>query len=440
MAITDFFTSSQSPAYKLAIPPRQNLLIAAAALLIILCLLGPFMSFSDLPGAGEGSPARQLGYGVVVILVLIGIRPLAAPKRILVIPFFIILALAWCWLSITWALAPGIAVRRIVLTMMIIWSIFAIVKYAGYQQPVQIIRVFLVLLLVTNLATSLLFPDLGIHHVNEPGDKGLIGDWRGIMTHKNFAGPPTVLVILFFVFDAKQIPTVLRATVVAAACYFLVYCQSKTSVGIGVFALIVGIVFTQFRNRYRPLLIILFALAGAAAGVMAFVYQDPLAGNFTDERSFTGRPLIWKALYDYWTVHPWLGSGFGSFWNIGANSPINHYATGWVTQITVGHNGFLDLLVQVGIPGLALVVFATIIVPLHRLLSNPDDFAQRSALVISVLVFCVGHNSTETTLFDRDAIGQVFLMFAIAFIGVLRTPSRQSSRQSSLGLTAPART
>jgi exopolysaccharide production protein ExoQ len=434
MAISDYLAGLTSPADNLAVPPRQNLLIGATALLIILCLLGPFMSYSDLPGAGEGSPARQLGYALVALLAFVGIRPIAAPKRILVIPVFIVIALAWCWLSVIWALSPSIAVRRIVLTMMIIWSIFAIVKYAGYQQPVQIIRILLAALLAINLATSILFPDFGIHHVNEPGDKGLIGDWRGIMTHKNFAGPPTVLAILFFVFDAKKIPLVLRATVIAAACYFLVYCQSKTSVGIGIFALIVGIVFTQFRNKYRPLIIILFALAGAAAGVMAFVYQDPLSGNFTDERSFTGRPLIWKALYDYWVVHPWLGSGFGSFWNIGPGGPIYKYATGWVTQITVGHNGFLDLLVQIGIPGLALVVFATVVVPLYRLLSNPEDFAQRSALIISVLVFCIGHNSTETTLFDRDAIGQVFLMFSIAFIGVLKTPSKRSS----LGLTTRA--
>lgn len=434
MAISDYL-SRFSPSENLAVPPRQNVLTAATILLVILCLLGPFMSYSDLPGAGEGSPARQIGYVLVALLVLIGLRPIEVPKRILIIPVFIVVALLWCWLSISWALAPSIAFRRIMLTTLIIWSIFAIVKYTGYQQPVQIIRTLLTILLFINIATSMLFPEFGIHHVNEPGDKGLIGDWRGIMTHKNFAGPPTVLAILFFVFDAKKIPILLRAVVIAAGCYFLVYCQSKTSVGIGVFALIVGIVFTQFRNKFRPFIIILFALAGTAAGVMAFVYQDPLAGNFTDERAFTGRPLIWKALFDYWVVHPWLGSGFGSFWNIGPDGPIYRYATGWVTQVTVGHNGFLDLLTQVGVPGLALIVFAAVIWPLYRLLSNPDDFAQRSALIISVVVFCIGHNSTESTLFDRDAIGQVFLMFAIAFVGT----TKLSPRRSSLGLTAPAR-
>lgn len=280
----------------------------------------------------------------------------------------------------------------------------------------MIARVLLVVLLVVNILVSLLFPDLGVHSVNEPADKGLIGDWRGIMTHKNFAGPTVALLILMFAFDARRIPMALRLIVIAAASYFLYRSGSKTSAGMVVSALAIGALFLYYKGKSKNFIIILTCLAGMAGAVMAYLYQDPLSGNFTDERSFTGRPLIWKALANYWSDHPWTGSGYGSFWNIGPQGPIYRYATGWVTEVATGHNGFLDLLATVGVPGLILILIATIIIPVFTLMSKADTNAPRNALVISILFFCIGHNATESTLFDRDAIPEVFIMFAIAAI------------------------
>ena len=413
-------------------PPRTGVLLIATVVLMLLCLMGPFMSFGGFPGTGEGSPARQAGYLLLFGLALYGVNPLANPDRVLVVPLAILLALAWCWLSMSWSLAPGITGRRIFLTTIVIWSIFAIVRHAGYDQPVAIIRVMLAGLLVINIAVSALYPELGVHHVNEPGDKGLIGDWRGVMVHKNFAGPTAAMAVLFFLFDAKRIPMVLRVLVIAAGCYFLYRSGSKTSVGIGIFAIMLGAVMQFYTGKYRIFVILLLGLAGIAAVIAAYIYKDPLAGNFTDERAFTGRPLIWKALIDFWKVHPWTGSGYGAFWNIGGKDPIYHYATGWVTEITIGHNGYIDMLAQVGIPGLILMLIAVVIMPTYRILTATGAPPARLALTLAVLYFCIGHNSTESSLFERDAIPQVFMMLAIAFAELSRPQTVRRSLPSSL--------
>lgn len=411
------FTSDQpTPETRMFAPARRGPMLLAWVILVVFCLLGPFMSYSGLPGTGEGSPVRQAGYLTVFLLALYSSRPIADPKGLLVVPVAIAIALGWVWLSIAWALDPGIALRRAFLTTTIIWSIFAVVRRIGVDQPLMIARVLLVVLLLINIAVSILFPDIGVHSVNEPADKGLIGDWRGIMTHKNFAGPTVALLILMFVFDARRIPMALRIIVIAAASYFLYRSGSKTSAGMVVSALVIGSLFLYYKGKGRNFIIILTCLAGMGAVIAAYIYKDPLAGNFTDERSFTGRPLIWRALTNYWSDHPWLGSGFGSFWNIGPQGPIYRYATGWVTEIAAGHNGFLDLLATVGVPGLVLILAATVVIPVFTLLSRADVNAQRNALMASILFFCIGHNATESTLFDRDAIPEVFLMFAIAAI------------------------
>lgn len=418
------------------LPVRRGPLLLAWVILIIFCLLGPFMSYSGLPGTGEGSPVRQAGYLTVFLLAIYGSQPLVDPKRLLVIPVAIVVALAWIWLSITWALDPGIALRRAFLTTTIIWSIFAIVRRIGVDQPLMIARALLVLLLVINILVSLLFPDIGVHSVNEPGDKGLIGDWRGIMTHKNFAGPTVAVLILMFIFDARRIPMAIRVLVVVASSYFLYRSGSKTSAGMVVAAVAIGTMFLYYKGKGRNFIIILTLLAGMAGAIAAYVYKDPLAGNFTDERSFTGRPAIWKALISYWQDNPWLGSGFGSFWNIGPQGPIYRYASGWVAEIAAGHNGFLDLLATIGIPGLVLVLIATIIIPVFTLLWKADANAPRNALMVSILFFCIGHNSTESTLFDRDAIPEVFLMFAIAAIANMES-SRSTRTKRAPVLQTP---
>jgi hypothetical protein len=80
------------------------------------------------------------------------------------------------------------------------------------------------------------------------------------------------------------------------------------------------------------------------------IYQYAFVQAVNDPRTFTGRVLIWRALMNFIGDHFWLGTGYGSFWNVGDDGPIYRYASGWVTRISEGHNGYLDLACQLGVP------------------------------------------------------------------------------------------
>src|SRR5690242_19418634 len=93
-------------------PARRWAVLGGLIAVLTLSILGPWMSYSELPLAGEGSPVRQFAYIAAFAFVVFGCRPLDNPKRLLVVPVTILLALAWCWISMIWAIEPGIAIRR----------------------------------------------------------------------------------------------------------------------------------------------------------------------------------------------------------------------------------------------------------------------------------------------------------------------------------------
>lgn len=422
--------------------PLQTLGSAAFAALICLSLLGPLMTMWNEAG-DTNVLLRQAGYCVIFLAALAAIRPLAHPERLAAIPLPVVALLVWSWVSLTWAIDPGIALRRIALTTIVAWTLFALVRRIGHERCLMIVRVALVGALVASYAMVLLDPATGIHQAADMDDAALTGYWRGAMGHKNTAGLTCALIIALFLFDAARIPIVVRIAIVLAAAGFLVMSASKTSLALLLPSLAIGYGLAWLAVRAgRRGIIAPDAMAGSgwrmaivsaaiglvlAVAVLLALRGQAVGGFLADRGALSGRAMIWDALIRYCLDHPWLGSGYGSFWGIGAASPIHRYASGWVTEIAQGHNGFLDILAQLGLAGLGLALGAVLVWPLIRLFRAPDAPLDRLALPMAILVFGIGNNMSETSLFDRDTIGNVFILLAIALLAGAGTAGRSGS-------------
>ncbi len=240
-----------------------------------------------------------------------------------------------------------------------------------------------------------------------------------LLSEKNHAGAISALTFLLFAFDAAHIKRSVRFIVLIAAGYFLYRTTSKTSLGLTALATVLGSMFLYYRPYYR-ILVIMFLLVfmlvfAAAIGAYGDTILEFLNIYMSDPESLTGRVQIWPILWNYFESNWMLGAGFGSFWNIGVESPI-FVGEGWVTEIASGHNGYLDILVQIGLPGLMIVFFAAFISPATQIIWLKQPDLQQSALIVSILFFCFAHNLTETTLFDRDSIVFIFILIAIAAV------------------------
>lgn len=382
--------------------------------LVVLAMLGPWMTSNN---TGLQNTVRQTGYGVIFVLSLVSLRPWQHPERLLVVPWPLLVALAWCWLSAFWMIDPDVGIRRLVLTTIIVWSLFSLVRQLGAEQTVSILRIMLALTLAVNFAVVLLYPEIGLHPRREDELGGL---WRGLMGHKNFAGVPCVAAILFFVFDANRVHRLIRIAVIAGALVFLVMSGSKTSMGVGVASLVAGAGFLMLAKQFGQRQLAPVAWAWLLLAIPAVIFLT-MALNpayyldlVSDPAAFTGRTQIWTALIKAYVDRPWLGVGYGSFWDLGPSGPIFRYGSGWVTGMSEGHNSYLDLLAQIGALGTLIVFFAMLVWPTQRLLYGGDHPAR--PLCAALIVFCIGHSFTESQLLDRDSLVQVFMIVAIALL------------------------
>lgn len=396
---------------------------AAFVVLMLLCLSAPWVTDEVDPALTQ---IRQIGYLAVLVTTVASLRPWRNPQSLLVVPWPLLLALGWCWFSLTWALYPEAGLRRLVLTTIVAWSLLALVREIAVNRLINILHVVLALLLVANYLAVFLFPATGL----DPNVyDGVTNTWRGVMGQKNFVGFACAMTAIMFSigagFPAWNAPQgrpllIVRIIVVLAALNFLMRSESKTSIGIGVFALLVGALFTYLatvrgqRRLAAPgwawIAIAPFAIICLGMAIDATPYLEMVS----DPAAFTGRTQIWTGLIKAYVEQPLLGVGYGSLWDVGPDGPMKIYAKDWASEVSQGHNGYLDMLVQVGAIGLLLIVFAVLVWPLQRLLRGGDHPAR--VLGAAMLFFSLGHNFTESSLFDRDGQGQVFLMIAIALL------------------------
>ncbi len=404
----------------------------AFLLLVVLIGIDPLHTRTAADAFGKqggGDAFRQLSFLAVAGVCVLTSGVLHNLRKLLVLPVSITLVVAYLCVSIFWAVSPDIAVRRLMLTILLLWIVFSSVQGAGYVRTLSALRGVLLATLALNYVAVALIPS-AIHMGAELMDPALAGNWRGVQAHKNLAGPTCVLVIILFLFDARHIKLAFRLVVLVAATLFLYKTSSKTSALLAGIAIAAGFMYARVGPQWRPA--ILTALGFIVLLILTFVplFWDQIATLFARDDAFTGRVQIWRTLMAY-AGDNWLGAGYGSFWNVGLESPIYRYTKSWVSQIYTGHNGYLDLLVQIGPAGLALAVTMTFVVPFVRLFSASPISQGQGALLVAILTFCAGHNLTESSLYDRDSMLQVILMTTVALVHVISDRSAAAGQQSA---------
>lgn len=432
---------------RLLIGPPIRSFVATLALLAIyyFCLIGVIPMNEQMMSAGdaEGDSTRQIAFMAVFTLLFLTMLYFGSPRKLLALPLAVCVILIYCLISASWAIEPAISLRRLAFTTLIMWVIFRSVSELGYARALGVTRIALVLILIANFIVVATLP-FGIHHYVEGYDTSIVGTWRGILPHKNIAGPVCAVTILLFLFDGRPLWLSVRIAVIVAATIFMIGTNSRTSEASLLFAILCGAMVRPYDSSVRSLLLPVLIIAGGILAQFMSSYPDTVLAVFSDPYGFTGRAMIWPALLTYAQDHPMTGAGFGSFWQIGPTSPIWLYATDWVPRKAGhGHNGYLDLLVTIGLPGLILAVLTILIWPMSRALLSQSFPKARRALTIAIMCFVICHNMTESSLMNSVAAMQIFMSFAIALIydqsrGSAGAPQRLRARTLRLLNLAPA--
>lgn len=378
--------------------------------------------------AGDsGNVLHQLILILCAAMVFVALRPLSDPISVVRMPLSLALLLIWCALSVGWSIVPGASIRRLILTVLVIWSTFRTVDILGYRRFITILLYCCLALLIANYVAVLLYPSAAIHLDADMNDPTTLGAWRGIIPHKNMAGPLCAFTLFLLVFGIGNIHILLRLLFIVADIFFLFQTNSKTSIALSACAISGGFIIKNYHPRVRLLIAPAFV---TLCCVITYALDKYLPAYLTDlassQDAFTGRIQIWRIVFAFIQDNLMLGSGFGSFWGTGYDGPLTHYTSQrWIQlQVTHGHNGYLDITAQLGLIGLALSVFAIFVVPLIKLIFEAELPDKYRALMFTILFFSIGHNVTESSIMATDQFMQFVLMLVIACIEDMRAPWR----------------
>lgn len=388
----------------------------------VLFLLVAFIGFTplvernpklELLNPSEGSWQRQIAFLGLAVLVAIGSLNAArrwVGDRMLVVAA---LTLVWCLITLSWSPAPAVGFRRIVLTMVVIFTTFACVGKLGAKDAMDIFAKLVSLLVVVSVVTGLIVP-AAIHQIGEL-DTELVGAWRGVFTHKNDAGFVAAIAAMCALYQCRERFDPKWVVLLLVSVVFLVLSRSKTSIGLLMPSLLLGrlLAWAQERGHGRVVALLLTLLVGLAFVVMMLAMDNEAGGLFDDPEAFTGRAAIWQVLLEMFVDRPITGFGYGSIYGVGSLSPLYDYAGGWISFVAHGHNGYFDLAVSIGFIGLIGATIAFVLMPFQNLLSvGGDDQLRR--LLLSMLVFVALHNLMESALLDRARLEWVTLLLICA--------------------------
>jgi O-antigen ligase len=265
------------------------------------------------------------------------------------------------------------------------------------------------------------WPQFGLdHQLHE-------GAWQGIFTQKNVCAEVT----LFLLTPALALPAIgrygqmLKAVYIVLCLSVILMTQSRTGWAITVlyfgFAGSLRLLGKFGCKDLLPLAALFFGAAGTTM-VAAIAYPSLWLSLIGRSGSLSGRAQIWGAIIASMFRRPLSGYGFDAFWSLlnGEASRV-FAATGWV--VTSAHSGFLNVALELGLVGLALVLVTLAQACRH---ANAAFYPGHSGYVdwcIGIVFLTVVYNLDERTLTATQYLP--WILYIVACTGLRAAAYRQ---------------
>lgn len=316
-------------------------------------------------------------------------------------------------LSVLWSSDPKVTMVRVI--ALIGTSLFGVYLASRYSLREQLVILALTFgcIMALSLVLAILVPQYGIM-------AGIhTGAWRGIYNHKNVLGK--MMVLSAFVFLLRANFNIRNRSSFLGLCIsiFLLF-LSRSSAAIASFAILLTVFLVLRMLRWQYEVMIPMLLAALATGFGAFIliveHADSLLLSVGKDPTLTGRTDLWWLVLDQIWEHPWLGYGYGAFWeDSNSGAVLIRYAVGW--GIPNGHNGFLDLWADLGLVGVFILLLGTLGTMIRALLLLRST---KNLIYIWPLLFVTNMllaNLAETTLMVRnDIFWVIYVAVALSVI------------------------
>ena len=328
--------------------------------------------------------------------------------------------LFWILLSITWSDFPDLSMRRAVRFLM---EVIALVCFAAaYPDPYRILRIiFLSFAIVVLLDVVLLaFPKISYMSIG----------YAGIHGHKNEAGQFSFLalpVFLLAIFDRRIFSIRSVALVLTASCLvILVLSSSKTALTLTFVCFFVtfAIVLLFQLPAAGIVAAIVIGLLGSAIALVFVVnigistFLDNILAYIYNDTSLTGRDRVWEYVLYRFSQSPLVGHGYGALWR-DPDSYVQQRNFGNFFMAGQAHNGYLDILAQIGIIGLILTALFLLATFCRSVLLLAGARKPITFIAIYTTIGIITYNFTESSLASSGK--EMWLYFILVVSNALMT-------------------
>lgn len=401
-------------------PGRVESFYIFISLLLVTQALEPLLligSSNSDDALSDSNPASLLSALVVYVLAfgLLMQRPRRALATVKNNPL-LVAVFALPLLSVVWSVDPGTTFRRAVALMMT--GIFC-VYIAQRLSPQEFLRRLLLALFVGGVL-SLLYtiadPQQAIEHsmINT-------GSWKGVYGHKAILGRIAAVAVAVSVYVRPKYiwERPMRWATIAIFIFLGIKSQSRASwlMMLGAFAFMFLILILRNKRLSSGIkLTIVLAIGFCVLATVAALFNVILAEMGRDD-TFSGRTSLWTgAIAVAKASHPVLGAGYRAFWTEAGSGGVREYVFDWARLPTHGHNGYLDVWLDLGIPGVALfAVFAVVTIwrIARRVLREPGETSW-AAFGIFFFIFLL-NNLSVTVAFKHTDIAWIFAVLACLY-------------------------
>ena len=392
--------------------PGPPLWEQAAAILVVIILTQAFIGPVFAPTQDETPILRLIWLPVYAVIAgLIAMRPhvlVRAWPAWLILGVLVLQAFASKW----WSIDPAVTQRRVIaMAISSAFSIYLGIAFSGRHLP----RMLMIACLIMGLGSLVMvfaFPSIGVHQLENAGL------WRGLWYEKNqmglvmSAGAVAAAACL-----ASGDPRRLMPTITLAICALLVLAtQSKTSLlclmlGTGA----VGGLWAMKRGGAAFSIVALWFGVVLTAGAAYVFITDPamVLKALGKDPSLTGRTDIWEALMREVAERPWTGFGYQAFWGReSVPAAFIRAETQW--PVPSAHNGWIDLLIQLGWPGAITVGITVALATIVTVFRIPGAGNREGFFAVGYLLVFLLLSLSESVLLSHANLPWTLLLAILA--------------------------
>lgn len=400
-----------------------------AAGFVVVMLTGAVLGPIFAPDQGEAPILRLVWppiYLITLTLVLVRFRDMcrAWPAWIAVL---LLVGLAFS--SKYWSIFAEVTQRRtIAMAMTSIFAVYLGAAFRGIALPRLLMHAGLVMG-VGSLVMIFAMPSIGVHSdVNA-------GLWRGLWYEKNQMGLVMVIAAVSAAacLAAGDPRRLIPFATLGLSTPLILGTQSKTSLlclvlGVG---LIGGL--WVLRRGGPALTVVAVWLGVVAVGFSAWLWSTE-SGEILEalgkDPSLTGRTDIWASLMRRVAERPLTGYGYAAFWGPHSEpAAFVRQETQWI--VPSAHNGWIDLLVQVGWPGTFLVGAILAIAALCLIVRLPHQGVREGWWSLSYLTVFVLLSLSESVILTHQHLPWA-LVLAIVARATMREPTAARAPAAAL--------